>query len=248
VIRAVIIAIAVALAAPAAAQPAPSGTAAEHYERGRRLYDVASYQEAIAEFKLAYTLEPDPSYLFNIAQAYRLDGDCAAAADFFKRFLKADPTSDRRTKIAKLNAECKPREQPVEPPVVTPDTGARPTPEPPPAPPPDPGKTRRIVGLVTAIGGGVLLATGGALAYNVSSLESQIEDACSTQCDWEDVRGLDDKAHTRSTLSTVAFITGGAAVIGGTALYLWGRRMTREARVAIIPTSDGAFASAAFDF
>lgn len=230
--------------APVAAQPTPSGTAAEHFERGRRLYDVASYPEAIAEFKLAYTLEPDPSYLFNIAQAYRLDGDCAGAADFFKRYLKAEPTSDRRAKIATLIAECKPREQPAPPP---PDTGAPAEPEEP-LPPPDPGRSRRIIGLATAIGGGVLLAAGGALAYNVSSLESEIEDRCATECNWDEVRGLDDKARTRSTLSTVAFVTGGVAVLGGTALYLWGRHMTHEARVAIQPVAGGALATAAFAF
>ena len=244
-IRATVVVIALAVAGTAVAQPAPTGTAAEHFERGKRLYDVASYAEAIAEFKLAYTLEPDPSYLFNIAQAYRLDGDCVAAADFFRRFLKADPASDRRGKIDKLIAECKPRETPVAPEPT--DTGAPSEPDEPPAPP-DPGKSRRIIGLATAIGGGVLLVTGGALAYNVSSLESEIEDRCATDCNWDEVRGLDSKAHTRSTLSTVAFVAGGAAILGGTALYFWGRHMTREARVAIVPTAGGAFATAAFEF
>jgi tetratricopeptide (TPR) repeat protein len=246
--RAAIIAVAVALAAPAVAQPQPTGTADEHFERGRRLYDVGSYADAISEFKQAYMLDPDASYLFNIAQAYRLDGDCASAADFFKKYLKADPTSDRRAKIDKLIAECKPREPEPAQPEPAPVTGAPAEPDEPPPPLPDPGRGRRRIGLVTALGGGLLLITGGVLAASASSLESKVEDACRAQCNWEDVRGLDAKAQTRSTLSTVAFITGGAAIVTGTVLYLWGRRMTREARLSIAPTPSGALATATFSF
>ncbi len=41
-------------------------------------------QLAAERFELAYELDPDPAYLFNLAQAYRLGNVCAkSAAAFF---------------------------------------------------------------------------------------------------------------------------------------------------------------------
>ena len=190
-------------------------------------------------------LDADPGYLFNIAQAYRLDGDCTSAEAMFKRYLKADPASTRRAKIDKLIAECKPREATTPPPTDTTTTTTANAAEQPPTPSAtvDRGRTRRRIGLFTAAGGLVLLATGTALAINVSSIESDIEDKCNPTCNWDDVRGLDNQARTRSTLSKVAIITGGVAVIGGTALYLWGRSLRDEPRFGLVPTTEGAIAT-----
>src|SRR3569623_577048 len=47
--------------------------------------------KAVAAFKEAYVLAPSPGLLFNIAQAYRLAGDCDDAAWMYRRFLDTNP-------------------------------------------------------------------------------------------------------------------------------------------------------------
>ena len=54
--------------------------------RRRRLHEAA-----VAAFKEAYVLAPSPGLLFNIAQAYRLAGNCDDAAWMYRRFLDTNP-------------------------------------------------------------------------------------------------------------------------------------------------------------
>jgi len=83
------LAIAMATAAPAAAQPAGGEEQARVlYAEGRRHYDLAEWDQAIASFKEAYTAYAEPLFLFNIAQAYRQKGDCAGARTFYKSYLR----------------------------------------------------------------------------------------------------------------------------------------------------------------
>ncbi|HET9989953.1 MAG TPA: hypothetical protein VFQ65_15590, partial [Kofleriaceae bacterium] len=49
------------------------------YDEGLRHYNVAEYPAAIVAWKQAYVLSKKPILLFNIAQAYRLAGDCKQA-------------------------------------------------------------------------------------------------------------------------------------------------------------------------
>jgi tetratricopeptide (TPR) repeat protein len=243
---------------------APTGTAAEHYERGRRLYDVKEYAAAIEEFKAAYLADADPIYLFNIAQAYRLSGDCTSAESYFAKFLKADPDTTQRAKIEKLIAECTPASAPTGDTPPTGDTSS-PTgtgtgntgttgapidvPAPPPPPPPDPGRSRRIIGLITAGAGVVAVGVGTGLAIQVGGVESDLETECAAGCDWDDIRDRDSSARTKATVSTVMIVGGGIAVLGGAALYFWGRTMRPETPTyTIVPTADGAIATAAFDW
>jgi len=67
--------------------------AVAHFERGQVHYDVAEWRAAASEFKQAYRLDPDPAFLFNLAQASRLGGDCLAAHDQYKTFLRTTEPS-----------------------------------------------------------------------------------------------------------------------------------------------------------
>jgi hypothetical protein len=88
--------LALALPAPGRAQPAAAGrpdnaeenTPRAHYQRGLNHYNVAEYDQAIAEFKKAYELSNAPELLFNIGQAYRLKGDCKQAVRVYRSFLR----------------------------------------------------------------------------------------------------------------------------------------------------------------
>jgi tetratricopeptide (TPR) repeat protein len=58
------------------------------HEAGLAEYQAGRYGAAVAAFRHAYKLVPAPGILFNLAQAYRLKGDCRSAKRSYKKFLK----------------------------------------------------------------------------------------------------------------------------------------------------------------
>jgi tetratricopeptide (TPR) repeat protein len=69
------------------------------YGEGATHYELAEYDRAVTAFKEAYRLSKDPTYLFNIAQAYRMARNCSEAMTFYQRFLKAETEVANRSKI-----------------------------------------------------------------------------------------------------------------------------------------------------
>src|SRR4051812_27640544 len=104
------------LLADPAAGPAPAADAARRarverlFEQGQAHYDLAEYEDAIARFREAYELSSAPLLLFNIAQAYRLKGECARALPAYRNFVRVAPDSTHRATaeehVKKLQAEC----------------------------------------------------------------------------------------------------------------------------------------------
>jgi tetratricopeptide (TPR) repeat protein len=78
------------------------------YDEGRRLYDLREWDDAIAKFKEAYKLRPEPRSLFNIAQSYRLKGDCAEASGFYKTYLRNYPDAPNAAKVQQFVTELEP--------------------------------------------------------------------------------------------------------------------------------------------
>jgi tetratricopeptide (TPR) repeat protein len=134
-VKVMVIALAMSLAAVAHAQPADPADAA--YREGRRLYDLREWDGAIAKFKEAYRLRSDAASLFDIAQAYRLKGDCVEAQSFYKTYRRNFPTAANIAKVDKFIADldaCVKTAKPT-PPSPTP----RPAPTEPVQPPSNPG-------------------------------------------------------------------------------------------------------------
>jgi tetratricopeptide (TPR) repeat protein len=75
-------------------------TIRQHYQSGVTHYELSEYAPAIADFKEAYRLSNDPAYLFNIAQAYRLEHKCADAMQFYQRYLAAAGDIPNKDKVA----------------------------------------------------------------------------------------------------------------------------------------------------
>ncbi len=98
-IGALIVAATAAAAQPAAPTAADRAAAKEAFARGTRHFNVAEYDEAIAEFKASYKLVPAPLLLYNIAQAYRQHGDCAEAARFYRSYLREAPAAKDRARV-----------------------------------------------------------------------------------------------------------------------------------------------------
>lgn len=55
-------------------------------------YKAGEYLEAANELNLAYSLQPQPVFLFNIAQAYRKGRASRAAKEMYQRFVEVAPT------------------------------------------------------------------------------------------------------------------------------------------------------------
>src|SRR5438128_9667623 len=116
----------VPILAPRAAQAADdTATAREHFEKGKTLMDLTKYNEAAAEYEAAYAAKPDPTLLYNIAQAYRLAGNPEKAVHFYRKYLQYVPKSPYRSdveeKIATLEKQIKSGEGSTSPP--PPNTG-----------------------------------------------------------------------------------------------------------------------------
>ncbi len=73
-----------------------------HYDRGKKLFELQKFEDALEEFQKAYDASPIPDFLFNIGQCQRNLGDNQAAVFSFKKFLKLDPDTDKREKVEEL--------------------------------------------------------------------------------------------------------------------------------------------------
>jgi hypothetical protein len=61
--------------------------AKSNYEKGNAAYNLGKFDEAITWFTKAYEAWPVPDFLYNIAQSYRLAGNCRQALFVYKRYL-----------------------------------------------------------------------------------------------------------------------------------------------------------------
>lgn len=155
-IRVAFVLVAVGLAVAQSSAPSPARAddetteqARQHYAKGKQAFDLGKWDDAIAEFEEAYKLRSDPTFLFNMAQAYRRKGDLQRALDLYKNYLIENPDSPKRSEIEKriraLEKEMKnparrqieapaPVAQPSEPPPAAPAVAQAPAPAAAPAP------------------------------------------------------------------------------------------------------------------
>src|SRR5437867_2767393 len=86
---------------------------------GNRHYNLAEYQQALADFKEGYRLSGDPAFLFNIAQCQRAAGDRAGAVVSYKAYLRevVDPVNKEMVEqhIAELEKPASPAPPPAGP-------------------------------------------------------------------------------------------------------------------------------------
>lgn len=94
----------VALALPARAG---KGDAAAHLVRGSRLYEQGRYDDAVAELKAGYAIEPRADFLYALGQAERKRGDCKAAIGWYQRYVDSGPSSQRTVATLMQIDRCK---------------------------------------------------------------------------------------------------------------------------------------------
>lgn len=249
---------------------ADEATANTEYAAGQKAFRTKDYAGAATRFVAAYAADPDPVYLFNAAQAYRLARHCDEARDYYQRFLDAAPQAPNRDQVERWLAEVEACATPTAAPVLEPDPRPAPTPPAPvpapvlppranpeptpaPAPPVDHSSSsgRRTIGVVTVVGGVVAVGVGAWFVTRARAAERDREGLCPVGCTWDPMldqqaRDIDDRGHRASTLATVSLAVGGAAIVGGAVLYL--TAPTRRERVVVAPTPGGARVGLSLDF
>jgi tetratricopeptide (TPR) repeat protein len=93
-----------AAAAPDAAQDLTL-TARALSDQALRQYQQGEYDAAIESFMGAFALSNNPGLLFNVAQAYRLKGDCEHARDYYQRYLSAVPETPLKPSLERRLTE-----------------------------------------------------------------------------------------------------------------------------------------------
>lgn len=231
-------------------------------EKGRAFHDAGDYGNAIVAFKEAYVMAPSPGLLFNLAQAYRLAGNCDDASLMYRRYLYTGPSPEARL-IAEAHLAGTERCTQMRGLAIRTDgapastTGAL---RPPAAngatvflPPPvgegnQRAELKQNIGIGVALAGGIALSAAAYYAYDARSAASSVEEAYANGAKWKDVEATDQRGARSARLAKILGIGGGVAVVGGVTLYVLGKRAERLAPLAVIPTKNGAEVSWAWRF
>ncbi len=233
------------------ASVAHAQTPEQLYMQGQHAYDEKRYDDAIAAWTKSYDASHLPGLLFNIAQAYRLHGDCAQAVASYKKFLELDPKSPQRATAQSFVAELTPcpvaQPEPSAPPpppapVVAPPQPVQPTPMP--AQPVDtnPGHGKRLAGVVVAGGSVLVVATGLYFGHKASQLGDEVTAACKMGCIWSSVQSKDAEGKSDEKKQWILLGVGAAGLVAGGVLYYLGSDESAH-HVAIVPHADGATVS-----
>ena len=247
--------------------------AARAYAEGQARYDAKDYLGAANRFAEAYSHDPDPVYLFNLAQAYRFAKRCRDAADGYRRFLAAAPDAPNKDKVEHYVAEMDACARTQGEPTAATDTDQAGTPAVP-APdgsgattaPPRDDATAGVTSLHVAgqaepeahdglrtlgyVAGGVGIAAlglGGYFTWDISRITHDRDRACpaATICDGGVLEHFDDRGHRAEIGEAMAYSIGGALLVAGVALVVLGHH--RHA-IALAPERDGVVAVGAFTF
>lgn len=121
----------------ASASSKEKAEAKAHYDQGTVHFNLDEWPQAIDQFKAAYRVFPDATFLYNIAQCHRKMGNTADALSFYKKYLRERPEAPNRAEVEKRieELEASKAAQPA-PTVVSPPVAPAPTMPPAVAPPP----------------------------------------------------------------------------------------------------------------
>jgi hypothetical protein len=249
----------------AVAQPSkPNPDAEQHHRRGLALLrdEPKDFAAAAAEFAAAYEIDPRPRYLFNLALAQRLGGECRKAIDTYRAYLDTHPpetyAGDARIGIERCEqalaaAPPKPAPEPAAPPrSAAPASTAGAAPSSPDAAKPDAGALQTVervehrsppprgpwyrdrAGTALVVAGG-LSGLAGAVCYALarSAAASTFEPGT-----LDEYRSNRDRAGALQTASWIAAGASAALIAGGVLRYAT-RPARRGAELTLRPTTTG---------
>jgi tetratricopeptide (TPR) repeat protein len=234
-------------AAPDNAQAQPDdderARAKEWYVKATRHYDLGEYAEAVKAYRRAYKLLPEPLFLFDIAQAYRLDHKCDDARAAYKSYLRKLPTADNREKVEHFIAEMDECVQEEEERKIARERAQQELTAAAAVAPPR-NRTLLIAGIVTAGVGAVVGSSGIYFSLDASAQARRLEALCATQvkCDGADVAAVDLQGRQSNRDAIVLYSVGGIALASGIGMILWATFHTPQS-VTVTPAPDGATVS-----
>ncbi|HWE26799.1 MAG TPA: hypothetical protein VHB97_02300 [Polyangia bacterium] len=82
-----------------AAPDARTLDAQSKYESGLAHFNLQEYKEAIVDFEAGYRLKPSSTFLYNIAQAHRLNDNPERALYFYRAFLRSAPDAPNSVEV-----------------------------------------------------------------------------------------------------------------------------------------------------
>lgn len=207
------------LIARAQSPTAEQTSAAKKYVgAGISAQDMGDYDTAITFYTKAYDLVPHPALLFNLGQAHRLAGRIDQAADFYRRYLAAEPAGSEagvaRTVLADLTARSS--GSPLE---LERTSSGR------------PGRSLRIGGIVAGGAGGAAAML--SVAFAVRGWQLSRELSGQMIINREKVR--EGEAANRHAIGLG--VAGAGLLVGGAVVYWLGhRRQPAGRRLAWSPT------------
>lgn len=219
--------------APATAFADKKTEAKEHFERAGAAHKDGRYDDALTELNIAYSLDPNPAYLYSIGQVKVMKGECGEAIVFYQRFIESKPSAEAQAKAQEAIDTCKrlePEKKEKAPPEKIYVTKTERV------------STRTRPWYTDGVGDTFLIlgiAAGGASGFFYYSAISD-RDAADSSESYEAYDALIERARTRQTYSWA--LAGGAGVFVTCALisYLVRDRTVETRSVALVPTNDGA--------
>jgi tetratricopeptide (TPR) repeat protein len=222
--------------------------ARELHDRGLKHYTLGEYDDAIEAYSEAYKLVPAPGILFNLAQAYRLNGDCARALQLYKSYLRQAPDgSDANLAEEHVAAmeTCTARARTA--PAGSPsgqgppprgsslgDSGPSPTPS-------TGGSTLRLSGMVVAGAGVALIGTSVVFGLKARSASRELDDFYDNGGMWDEDHAQLEAEGKRNNALAIGLGAGGiAALTGGAVLYYIGKLRADRPEIAVLPGRGGA--------
>ncbi len=255
--------VALSSAVASAQPPSVAEQARALSDEGLEHFRQNEYAPAIASFQRSYAMSPLPALLFNIAQAYRLAGDCDHALQYYRRYAEAAPTGGNRDALDGRIRDMERCAQPapavavassnVAPGLVAPRPAAAAAAWSAPAPESPASRVRRarqqeVGGLVLVGAGAAALAA--AIYFTVDGAHAQttVQQELDANGQWQtSVEQQTDARGRRDNIAAgVLFGVGGAMAAGGVILYGVGRQSERGVRVSgFVQPSGGMVACAA---
>jgi len=217
------------------------------FDTATKHYELREYAEAIAVFKEAYSLMPEPTFLYDIAQAYRQLRACSDARGFYQNYLRNLPTAENRAKVEQFIADMddcvrqEERERRADRKLLAlsmPAAAAEPQPR---------YRMLRLAGIVTA--GAGLAALGGGVYFSLDAAHqaSALERACTPRCEGSDVVGIDRHGRASERDAIIMYSIGGSLVAGGAAMFVWAT-LHAGPEISVEPTRGGASVTARLRF
>jgi tetratricopeptide (TPR) repeat protein len=236
---AVVVLLVISGGAPARAQDDQARSKAL-YDEGSRAYKAGDYRRAVERFLAAYELSRAPAILFNIAQAYRLDGACEEALVYYRRSLAEEPDAANRAEVEERIEEMERcADQKKAPPAET--RAAEPPPSaavPPPAavamraPEERPRARRSILPLVTAGAGAAALLTGGIIYLQARAKFVEVEE--DGPCEPGSFSGWET-----ATNASYLLMAGGLAATAAGLIWWWRQPDGEPDRIGLVLTANG---------